>query len=65
MGEFFVVQRYHECNQQRKEFTMQSKFDGLVWGLILIGAGGLFAARNLGYEIDLTPVFWMGACAML
>lgn len=44
---------------------MQSKFDGLIWGLILIGAGGLFMARNLGYEVDLTPVFWMGVCAVV
>jgi hypothetical protein len=44
---------------------MRSKFDGLMWGLILIVAGGLFMARNMGYEVDLTPVFWMGACAVL
>jgi hypothetical protein len=65
MGEFFVVRRYHECNQQIKEFIMQNKFDGFIWGLILIVAGGLFMARNLGYEVDLTPVFWMGVCAVL
>ena len=44
---------------------MQSKFDGLMWGLILIVAGGLFLAYNLGYDINLTPMFWMGACAIL
>ena len=44
---------------------MQNKFDSLIWGLILIAAGGLFMARNLGYEVDLTPVFWMGVCAVL
>ena len=44
---------------------MCNKFDGLMWGLILIVAGGLFLAYNLGYEIDLTPTFWMGACAIL
>jgi hypothetical protein len=44
---------------------MQNKFDGFIWGLILIVAGGLFMARNLGYEVDLTPAFWMGACAVL
>jgi hypothetical protein len=44
---------------------MQSKFDGFMWGLILIVAGGLFMARNLGYEVDLTPIFWMGVCAVL
>ena len=44
---------------------MKSKFDGLMWGLILIVAGCLFMAYNLGYEIDLTPTFWMSACAIL
>jgi hypothetical protein len=44
---------------------MRSKFDGFMWGLILIVAGGLFMARNMGYEVDLTPVFWMGVCAVL
>lgn len=44
---------------------MNNKFDGLMWGLILIAAGGLFLARNMGYEIDLTPTFWMGVCAVL
>ena len=38
---------------------MKSKFDGLILGLILIAAGGLFMARNLGYDIDLTPTFGM------
>jgi hypothetical protein len=65
LGEFFVVWRYAECNQQCKEFIMRSKFDGLMWGLIFIVAGGLFMAHNLGYEINLTPVFWMGVCAVL
>lgn len=44
---------------------MRNKFDGLMWGLILIVAGGLFLAYNLGYAINLTPAFWMGACAVL
>jgi len=44
---------------------MRNKFDGLMWGLILIVAGGLFMAYNLGYEINLTPTFWMGACVVL
>lgn len=44
---------------------MKSKFDGLMWGLILIVAGGLFMAYNLGYEVDLTPAFWLGVCAVL
>ncbi len=44
---------------------MRNKFDGLMWGLILIAAGGLFLAYNLGYDINLTPEFWMGACAVL
>lgn len=44
---------------------MRSKFDGLMWGLIFIVAGGLFMAHNLGYEINLTPAFWMGACVVL
>ena len=44
---------------------MKSKFDSLIWGLILIAAGGVFMARNLGYEVDLTPAFWLGACAVL
>jgi hypothetical protein len=48
-----------------KELSMKSKFDGLMWGLILIAAGGLFLAYNLGYEINLTPAFWMGACGVL
>ena len=38
---------------------MQSKFDNLIGGLILIAAGALFMARNLGYEIELTPVMGM------
>jgi hypothetical protein len=65
MGEFFAVERYDERNQQFKEFIMKSKFDGLMWGMIFIVAGGLFMAYNLGYEINLTPAFWMGACAVL
>jgi hypothetical protein len=65
MGEFFVVQRYDERNQPFKEFIMTSKFDGFIWGLILIAAGGLFLAYNLGYDVNLTPAFWMGACAVL
>jgi hypothetical protein len=44
---------------------MNSKFDSFIWGLILIVAGGLFMARNMGYEVDLTPTFWMGVCAVL
>jgi hypothetical protein len=48
-----------------KEFIMKSKFDGLMWGLILIVAGGLFMAHNLGYEIDLTPAFGMAICGAL
>ena len=36
---------------------MKSKFDGLMLGLILIAVGGLFMARNLGYDIDVTPTF--------
>ena len=44
---------------------MQGKFDSLIWGLILIAAGGLFMAHNLGYDINLTPMFWMGVCALL
>ena len=38
---------------------MRNKFDVLILGLILIAAGGLLMARNLGYEIDLTPAFGM------
>jgi hypothetical protein len=59
MGEFFVVRRYDERNQPFKEFIMRNKFDGFILGLILIAAGGLFMARNLGYDIDLTPTFGM------
>jgi hypothetical protein len=59
MGEFFVVRRYDKHNQRFKEFVMKSKFDGFMIGLILIAAGGLFMARNLGYDIDLTPAFGM------
>ena len=44
---------------------MKSQFDSLIWGLILIAAGGLFMARNLGYEVDLTPTFWMAVCGAL
>jgi hypothetical protein len=44
---------------------MKSKFDNLIWGLILIAAGGLFMARNLGYEIDVTPAMGMMFCAAL
>lgn len=38
---------------------MKNKFDGVIIGLILIAAGGLFMARNLGYDVDLTPTFGM------
>jgi hypothetical protein len=59
MGEFFVIREYDERNQLCKEFIMRNKFDGFIMGLILIAAGGLFMARNLGYDIDLTPTFGM------
>ncbi len=38
---------------------MRSKFDTFIFGFILIAAGGLLMARNMGYEIDLTPAFGM------
>ncbi len=44
---------------------MKSKFDGFILGLILIAAGGLFMARNMGYEIDLTPAVGMAAFGAL
>ncbi len=44
---------------------MKSKFDGLMWGLILVAAGSLFLAYNLGIPVDLTPILWMGVCAVL
>ena len=44
---------------------MNSKFDSLIWGLLLIVVGGLFMARNLGYDVDLTPTFWMSVCGTL
>ena len=57
MGEFFVIQGYDERNQPSKELIMRNKFDGFILGLILIAAGGLFMAHNLGYDIDPTPTF--------
>ena len=59
MGEFFVIQCYDARNQHFKGFIMTSKFDGFVWGLILIAADGLFMAYNLGYDINPTPAFGM------
>ena len=44
---------------------MKNKFDGFIWGMILIAAGGLFMARNLGYEVELTPTLGMLACGTL
>jgi hypothetical protein len=44
---------------------MHSKFDNLIGGLILIAAGGLFMARNLGYDIELTPAMGMLFCGAL
>ena len=38
---------------------MRNKFDGLIWGLILMAVGGLLMARNLGYDVAVTPTFWM------
>ena len=64
MGEFLVVRRYDERNHNTQGVHHASKSDSLIWGLILIVAGGLFMARNLDYEIDLTPMFWMGVCAV-
>jgi hypothetical protein len=37
----------------------------LIWGLILIAAGALFLAQNLGYLSNLTPVFWVIFFAVL
>ncbi len=48
-----------------EEFIMKNKFDGFILGLILIAAGGLFTARNLGYDIDLTPTFGMAVFGTL
>ncbi len=44
---------------------MKGKLDGFILGLILIAAGGLFMARNLGYDIDLTPTFGMAVFGAL
>jgi hypothetical protein len=43
----------------RKEFQMKTTVDRVGWGLMLIVAGGVFMARNLGYQIDLTPAAGM------
>jgi hypothetical protein len=48
-----------------KELNVHNKFDNLIWGLILIVAGALFMARNLGYELNLTPVMAMMLFAAL
>ena len=44
---------------------MKNKFDGFILGLILITAGGLFMARNLGYDVEITPAFGMAVFGAL
>ncbi len=38
---------------------MKPRNVNLIWGLILILAGGLFLAQNMGYIGRLSPQFWM------
>lgn len=38
---------------------MKSRYLNLVWGLILIVAGGLFLAQNLGYLQELSLLTWI------
>ena len=38
---------------------MKSRYVNILWGLILIFAGGLFMAANLGYILVLSSQFWM------
>jgi hypothetical protein len=38
---------------------MKPRNINLIWGLILILAGGLFLAQNLGYIGEVSPQFWM------
>ena len=42
---------------------MKAKYGNLFWGLILILAGGLFLAQNMGYLEGLAPLVWAGIFA--
>lgn len=44
---------------------MKNQLDRSVWGLVLIIAGVAFMARNLGYQIDLTPAAGMVVASSL
>ena len=44
---------------------MKTTVDRFGWGLMLIVAGGVFMARNLGYQIDLTPAAGMAVASGL
>jgi hypothetical protein len=39
--------------------AVKSKYLNLVWGIILIAAGGLFLAQNLGYLQELSLLTWV------
>ena len=49
----------------RKKFQMKTTVDRFGWGLMLIAAGGVFMAHNLGYQIDLTPIAGMAVAVGL
>jgi hypothetical protein len=42
---------------------MNMNRSGLFWGILLIGAGALALARQLGYIDDSTPAIWIGIFA--
>jgi hypothetical protein len=44
---------------------MKVKWTNLIWGLILIGAGALFLAQNLGYLDQLDLPVWMVVFAVI
>jgi hypothetical protein len=44
---------------------MKAQTVNLIWGLILILAGGLFLAQNLGYIEQLSPQWWLAIFSAL
>lgn len=44
---------------------MNTNRSGLFWGILLVGAGALALARQLGYIDDSLPLVWMGIFAAI